>query len=87
MCAHVFAMCHGCRLWVGGWGEGIVQSLCDDVLNVLACRRQKELVTPVLFAAAESGDCSHLFEYLESGDDVNPLVSYIHLYTHTYVYA
>ena len=40
-------------------------------------RRQNEIVTPMLFDAAVSGNADLLFTILENGDDVNPLVSYL----------
>ena len=39
------------------------------------CRRQSELVTPVLFDVAVSGNSELLFKILENGDDVNPSVN------------
>ena len=40
-------------------------------------RRQNEIVTPMRFDAAVSGNADLLFTILENGDDVNPLVSYL----------
>ena len=37
-------------------------------------RRQKELITPLLFEVAHSGNKDLLFKILENGDDVNPIV-------------
>ena len=39
-------------------------------------RRQKEVVTPTLFDIAVNGDKDKLYQLLENGDDVNPIVSY-----------
>ena len=38
-------------------------------------RRQKEVVTPMLFEIAQNGDKDKLFQLLEDDDDVNPSVS------------
>ena len=40
-------------------------------------RRQKELINPLLFEVAHSGNKDLLFKILENGDDVNPIVSHI----------
>ena len=42
--------------------------------TVLMVRRQKELITPLLFEVAHSGNKDLLFKILENGDDVNPTV-------------
>ncbi len=39
------------------------------------CRRQKELIIPLLFEVVHSGNKDQLFHMLQNGDDVNPLVS------------
>ena len=45
-------------------------------IHTLYCafRRQKELITPLLFEVAHSGNKDLLFKILENGDDVNPIV-------------
>ena len=42
----------------------------------LPCRRQSELIEPVLFEVAHSGNKDYLFQLLQNGDNVNPLVSH-----------
>ena len=37
-------------------------------------RRQKELINPLLFEVAHTGNKDLLFKILENGDDVNPIV-------------
>ena len=44
-------------------------------LILCPCRRQNELMTPLLFEVAHSGNKDLLFAVLENGDDVNPIVS------------
>ena len=46
--------------------------------TVLILRRQRELVKPVLFDVAHSGNTVLLFQTLENGDNVNPIVSLCH---------
>ena len=49
-----------------------------EILHLLqeaSRKRQRELVTPQLFEAAVTGNCSKLYEVIDDGDDVNPLVS------------
>jgi ankyrin repeat protein len=48
----------------------------NDIITLLeeaVLRRQNEIVTPMLFDAAVSGNADLLFTILENGDDVNPL--------------
>ena len=49
-----------------------------DILRLLqeaSRKRQRELVTPQLFEAVVTGNCSKLYEIIDDGDDVNPLVN------------
>ena len=45
------------------------------LLQEASRKRQRELVAPQLFEAAVTGDCSKLYEIIDDGDDVNPLVN------------
>lgn len=38
-------------------------------------RRQQEIVNPVLFEVAGTGDKNLLYQLVENGDDINPTVS------------
>ena len=45
------------------------------LLQEASRKRQRELVAPQLFEAAVTGNCSKLYEVIDDGDDVNPLVN------------
>ena len=61
-------------------GLQLAQSIArsPDMVKVLragVAKRQREIVTPVLFETAMNGDADKLYCTLEEGDCVNPLVS------------